>query len=152
MTALQGLICLVAAALMVVEVAILESRGGFLIAGLLTAAAALALVHWGARRRGEGSGPLLYAVGLLGAIGGYCYLALAPSGAIAPQDEVNDWGRMDKRPLIFGYLGIAAFIAFHWLWMAFTQGASAAARPAASVTRRDWPLRLLGALCIAVLA
>ena len=152
MTALQGLICLVAAALMVVEVAILESRGGFLIAGLLTAAAALALVHWGARRRGEGSGPLLYAVGLLGAIGGYCYLALASSGAIARQDEVIDWGRMDKRPLIFGYLGIAAFIAFHWLWMAFTQGASAAARPAASVTRRDWPLRLLGALCIAVLA
>ena len=152
MTVLQGLICLVAAALMVVEVAILESRGGFLIAGLLTAAAALALVHWGARRRGEGSGSLLYAVGLLGAIGGYCYLALAPSGAIAPQDEVIDWGRMDKRPLIFGYLGITAFIAFHWLWMAFIHGAPAAARPAASVTRRDWPLRLLGALGIAVLA
>ncbi|WP_428682013.1 hypothetical protein [Reyranella sp.] len=152
MTVLYGLICLAAAVLMVVEVAVLDSRGGFLIAGLLTAAAALALVHWVARRRGEGSGPLLYAVGLLGAIGGYCFLALAPSGAIAPQDEVIDWGRMDKRPLIFGYLGIAAFIAFHWLWVAFLRGAPPPARPASAGALRKWPVRLLGALGIAVLA
>lgn len=152
MTVIPGLICLVAAALLIVEVAVLESRSGFLLAALPTAAVALALVHQLARRRGEGSGSLLYSVGLLGAVAGYCYLALAPSGAISPQDEVIDWGRMDKRPLIFGYLGIAAFIAFHWLWVAFIQGVPVGARPVAAVSRRGWPLRVLGALAIAVLA
>lgn len=152
MTAIQGLICLGAAALLIVEVAVLESRTGFLLAALPTAVVALALVHQLARRRGEGSGSLLYGVGLLGAVAGYCYLALAPSGAISPQDEVIEWGRMDKRPLIFGYLGIAAFIAFHWLWVAFIQGVPLGDRPAAAVGRREWPLRVLGALVIAVLA
>ncbi len=152
MTAIQGLICLVAAALLIVEVAVLESRFDFLLAGLATAAVALALVHQVARRRGEGGGALLYGVGLLGAVAGYCYLALAPSGAISPHDEVIEWGRMDKRPLIFGYLGIAAFIAFHWLWVAFIQGVPVGARPVAAVGRREWPLRVLGALVIAVLA
>lgn len=151
MTAVQGLVCLVAAALLVVEVAVLESRLAFLLAGLATSVVALALVHQIARRSGERRGSLLYGVGLLGAIAGYCYLALAPAGAISPQDEVIEWGRMDKRPLIFGYLGIAAFIAFHWLWMAFVQGVPAAARPSAAVSRREWPLRVLGALVIAVL-
>lgn len=152
MTAIQGLICLVAAALLIFEVAVLESRFVFLLAGLATAGVALALVHQTARRRGEGHGSVLYAVGLLGAIGGYCYLALAPSGAISPQDEVIDWGRMDKRALIFGYLGIAAFIAFHWLWVAFIQGVPVDARPTSAAGRREWPSRILGALVIAVLA
>ena len=59
MTALQGLICLVAVALMLVEVVVLESRLVFLLAGLTTAAVALALVHGVARRRGEGMESLL---------------------------------------------------------------------------------------------
>jgi len=151
-TALQGLICLVAAALLLVEVAVLDSRFMFLLAGLATSAVVLALVHAVARRRGEGTGSLLYGVGLLGAVGGYCYLALAPSGAIPPQDEVIDWGRMDKRALTFGYLGVAAFIAFHWLWVAFVQGAAQPARATAAATTPGWPVRLLGALAIAVLA
>ncbi len=110
-SARQGLICLVAAVLMLIEVAVLPSRGLFLLAGLPTALMALVFVHRDAGRRGEGVGPLLYGVGILSAIGGYCYLALAPSGALSPTDEVIDWGRLDKRPLIFGYLGVAAFIA-----------------------------------------
>lgn len=152
MTRLQGLICLAAAALMLGEVAVVGSRYGFLLAGTFTAAMALVLVHLTAGRRGDGYGGLLYAVGVLGAVAGYCYLALAPSGAISPQDEVIDWGRMDKRALVFGYLGIAAFIAFHWLWRAYRRGAPPAARPAAAVARREWPVRLLGALGIALLA
>ena len=151
MTRLQGLICLAAAALMLCEVAVLGSRTGFLLAGLSTAAMALALVHLTANRRGDGHGALLYAVGVLGAVAGYCYLALAPSSAIGPQDEVVDWGRMDKRPLVFGYLGIAAFIAFHWLWVAVVHGTPAAARPM-MVRSPQWPGRLLGALGIAMLA
>ncbi|HQS14365.1 hypothetical protein [Reyranella sp.] len=151
MTRLQGLICLVAAALMLVEVAVLETRLAFLVAGLATAAVTLALVRWMTRQHGEGRAALVYAVGLLGAVGGYCYLALAPSGAISPQDEVIDWGRMDKRPLIFGYLGIAAFIAFHWLWVAFVQGPRSLAHPSVVVTAQRWPARLLGALGIALL-
>ncbi|TAJ91975.1 MAG: hypothetical protein EPO10_15460 [Reyranella sp.] len=152
MTPLQGLICLVAAALMLVEVTVLQSRFAFLAAGAATAAVALALVHGEATRRGEGRGALLYAVGLLGAVGTYCYLALAPSGAISTQDEVIEWGRMDKRPLIFGYLGIAAFIAFHWLWVAFVQGSPSAVRPTPAPTAAKWPVRLLGAIGIMGLA
>ncbi len=145
-------ICLVAAILMIVEVAILDSRGLFLLTGLATGLAALGLVHQSARQRGAGTGPLLYAVGIVGAIGGYCYLALAPSGAIAPTDEVIDWGRMDKRAFVFGYLAIGAFIAFHWLWVAFMRGAPAVTRPDPDNGRSRWPLQLLGALAIAVLA
>lgn len=152
MTAIQGLICLVAAALLLVEVAVLESRSDFLLAALPTLAVALALVHQGARARGSGYGSLLYAAGVLGAVAGYCYLALLPSGAIAPRDEVIEWGRMDKRPLIFGYLGIAAFIAFHWLWVAFVHGVPAAVRPSAAVPASRWTLRVLGAFGIALLA
>lgn len=152
MTAIQGLVCLAAAALLIVEVAVLESRSGFLLAALPTAALALGLVHRIASRRGEGHGSVLYVGGLLGAVAGYCYLALAPSGAIAPQDEVIEWGRMDKRPLIFGYLGIAAFIAFHWLWVAFVQGAPPAGRPATADTAPGWAGRVLGAIAIAALA
>ena len=152
MTALQGLICFVAVALMLVEVVVLESRLVFLSAGLTTAAVALALVHGVARRRGEGMESLLYGVGLLGAIGGYCFLALAPSGAISPHDEVIEWGRMDKRALTFGYLGVAAFIAFHWLWVAFVQVVPQPVRANAAATTPGWPVRLLGALGIAALA
>jgi hypothetical protein len=152
MTRLQGLICLIAAALMLVEVAVLESRIAFVAAGLSTAVVALALVHWMARRGEDKRAALFYALGLLGAVGGYCYLALAPSAAISPQDEVIDWGRMDKRALIFGYLGIAAFIAFHWLWLAFVRGPRSLAHPSVAVLSPRWPARLLGALGIAVLA
>ncbi len=152
MTRLQGLICLVAALLMLGEVAFLETRIGFVTMALPTAAVALALVHWLARQRGEGHATLIYAVGLLGAVGGYCFLALAPSAAIAPHDEVIDWGRMDKRPLVFGYLGLAAFIAFHWLWVAFIQ--NQAPPPHRAVVATAWvrPMRFLGALGIAVMA
>lgn len=152
MSARQGLICLVAAVLMLIDVAVLPSRGLFLLAGLPTALVALAFVHRDTGRRGEGIGPLLYGVGLLGAIGGYCFLALAPSGALSPTDEVIEWGRLDKRPLIFGYLGIAAFIAFHWLWMAYARAVPAVARPMPVGAGPRWPMRLLGAVAIAVLA
>ncbi len=152
MSVREGLICLVAAVLMLVEVAVLSSRTLFLFAGLATALLALALVHLIARRRGEGVGPLLYGTGILGAIGGYCYLALAPSGALSPNDEVLEWGRMDKRALVLGYLGGAAFIAFHWLWVAFVRDLPVAVRSPTATPQPRWPARLLGALAIAVLA
>lgn len=152
MNAREGLICLAAAILMIVEVAILDSRGSFLLTGFATGLVALGLVHLSARQRGAGTGPLLYAVGVVGAIGGFCYLALASSGAIAPGDEVIDWGRMDKRALVFGYLGVGAFIAFHWLWVAGVRGAPAMVRPDVVDGRSRWPLQFLGALAIAVIA
>lgn len=152
MTAVQGLICFFAALVLIVEVAVLQSRSDFLLAGIATVVVALALVHQIARRRGDGLGSVFYAAGLLGAVASYCYLALAPAGAIAPQDEVIEWGRMDKRPLIFGYLGIAAFIAFHWLWVAFVDGAAPAARPTVVDKKPGWAPRTLGAFGIAVLA
>jgi hypothetical protein len=151
-TVLQGLICLAATALLVIEVVVLDSRSGFLLAALPTVTVALVLLHRIAKRRGAGAHSLLYAAGLLAAVAGYCYLALTPAGAISPQDEVIEWGRMDKRPLIFGYLGIAAFIAFHWLWVAFARHAPPAARRAPADTTPGWRSRILGAFAIALLA
>ncbi len=148
----ERLTCLVAAILMIVEVGVLESRGLFLGVGLATSLAALGVVHSSARRRQAANGPVLYAVGVVGAIFGYCCLALAPSGAIAAGDEVIDWGRMDKRALVFGYLGIGAFIAFHWLWIAHIEGAPAVSRPDSGGGRSRWPLQFLGGLAIAILA
>lgn len=152
MSAREGVICLAAAILMIVEVAILDSRVSFLLTGFATSLVALGLVHLSARQRGAGNGPLLYAVGVVGAIGGFCYLALARSGAIAPGDEVIDWGRMDKRALVFGYLGIGAFIAFHWLWIAGVKEAPTVVRPDVGDERASWPMQFLGAFAIAVIA
>ena len=57
---------------------------------------------------------LLYCAGIAGSVGGYSYLALTSSG-ITLADEISGWGLLDKRPIVFGYVVVVAFIAYHWL-------------------------------------
>lgn len=146
-----GIVCLIAAVALVLEAVLIDRKIVFLLAGAVTGIAALAGVYAMGRRAGDVRLPitLLYAAGVIGAVAGYCYLALVTSGAIGVDDEVVDWGLLDKRPFVFGYLAVGAFIVFHWLVVRLAEGAppTGAVLPSAS-----WPLRIAGGLLIAVMA
>jgi len=148
MTAGQRLVCAVATGLLLVEVFVLDSRGAFLLAATATTLGAVAaLFAW---RSNDGLASLVYGTGVVGAAAAYCYLALAPSKVAQAGDEVIYWGILDKRPLIFGYLGAIAFIAFHWCVAAFAEP-----RPAVGVrteAKRSWAGRVSGGLFILLLA
>lgn len=110
MTSSRGIICAITAALLLLEVIVIDSRGGFLLAAAFTTLAAMAVLWIGGGR--DDFGGFVYAAGIVGAVAAYCVLALAPSG-VDPADVIY-WGLLDKRPFIFGYLGLIGFMAFHW--------------------------------------
>lgn len=148
MTAGQRLVCAVAAAVLLVEVFVVGSRGAFLLAAAATTLGAIAALY--VLRRTGALASLVYGAGVVGAVAAYCYLALAPSRVAQAGDEVIYWGILDKRPLIFGYLGAIAFIAFHWCVAAFAdQRPPVAARGGEA---RGWTGRALGAPVILLLA
>lgn len=148
MTAGQRLVCGVAAALLLVEVFVLDSRGAFLLAATATTFGAVTALY--ALRSNDGLAGVVYGGGVVGAVAAYCFLALAPSKVAQAGDEVIYWGILDKRPLIFAYLGAIAFIAFHWCVAVF------AARRSPVTAREDeargWTGRVLGAPAILLLA
>lgn len=144
----ERLVAAVAIALLVIEVAVIESRATFLIAAVATGFCALAAIH--AVRRGERLTELIYSGGIIGAVAGYCYLAIARSPIAERGEEVIYWGIMDKRPLVFGYLAVVAFIAFHWCMVAFAGARPVVAR--SEVPPRPWPRSVLGGMVIAALA
>lgn len=141
------LVCAVAVALLLVEVFVIGSRGGFLLAAGVTVLGAAGLL-WAGRHH-DHVPTSIYCLGVIAAVAGYCYLALTPSRIAQPNEEVIYWGFMDKRPFVFGYLGLIAFIAFHWFTAAFR-----APRPILFSPRdgRGWRGRIGGALLILVLA
>lgn len=172
-----GFICLVAAALMLIEVFAIESRGVFLAVAVVTGFCALSLVYaaskgelyaldirlvrLGARTvfpvRANAPGPstlsiLLYGVGIIGAIGGYCYLALADAGTISSDEDLVDWGHLDKRPLVLGYLVVVAFVVFHWFMVGFFFKPTSGGRHAIGARSPRWLTRLSGGVLIAFLA
>ena len=172
-----GFICLVAAALMPIEVFAIESRGVFLAVAVVTGLCALSLVYaaskgelyaldirlvgLGARTvfpvRANAPRPsalsiLLYGAGIIGASGGYCYLALANAGTISSDADLVDWGRLDKRPLVLGYLVVVAFVAFHWFMVGFFFKPTSVDRHAPSARPTRWMTRASGGVFIAVLA
>lgn len=110
------LVCAVAVVLLLVGV-IVGSRDGFLLVAVVTVLGAAGLL-WAGRRH-DHVPTSIYCLGVIAAVAGYCYLALTPSRIAQPNDEVIYWGFMDKRPFVFGYLGLIAFIAFHWFMAAF---------------------------------
>jgi hypothetical protein len=144
---LCGLISLVAALLLLVEVSLLPAKGSFILAALPTAAAALALVHAAAAGRGRrldrviariaGSiglavrqdwpfapnvfSVVLYCAGFIGSVAGYAWLALTNS-SVTRQDVVVQWGLLDKRQLTFAYLVVVAFVIFHHIMARFVFG------------------------------
>jgi len=103
---------------------------------------------------------VLYCAGIVGSVAGYSYLALTTSGLIAA--DVIRWMLLDKRPLVFGYAFIVAFVAFHWFMIGFffdpkhIRGRSSEAGGRTSSlwekTYVRWSIKALGTLLIAFLA
>jgi hypothetical protein len=175
---LCGLISLVAALLLLVEVSLLPSKGSFVLAAVPTAVLALALVHAAAAgggrrldgvlariarsvgltvRPGRPFAPnvfsvVLYCAGFIGSVAGYAWLALTNS-SVTRQDVVVQWGLLDKRQLTFAYLVVVAFMIFHHAMARFVFDRRDAGRGmVGELPHRRWAARLLGAVLIAVLA
>ena len=171
---LCGVIALAAAVLLIVEAAIFPAKATFILLAAPTAIAALILIHVAARaetlrlddaigRIASGVGlairpggtpsvfaVLLYCAGIVGAAGGYAWLALTTSG-ITRDDMVVVWGLLDKRQPVFAYLVVVAFVLFHramvTLFFAPTYGGNEAVAP-----RRSGLARMAGAVVVAVVA
>ena len=171
---LCGIIALAAAILLLVEATLFPAKVTFFVLAAPTVIAALVLVHIVARTealplddaigrfaRGVGLAirpagtpsvfaVLLYCAGIVGAAGGYAWLALTTSG-ITRDDVVVVWSLLDKRQPVFAYLVIVAFVLFHRamvsLYFAPTYGWHEAVAP-----RRPWLARLAGPIVVAVIA
>lgn len=168
-------ISLATAALVIVEALVLRSKAAFALAAAPTVAAALALVWLAARRPrlavedglagladgvGLGIRPagapavaavLTYCAGVIACFAGYAWLALTPSG-IARDDVIVQWGLLDKRPLVFGYLAVVGLVVFHHAMMRLFIAPRWPAPAAAAPSRRSWIGRAIGALVVACLA
>jgi hypothetical protein len=57
---------------------------------------------------------LIHRGGFVVAIAAYFYLSLSRVGTVPSHDPIIAWGYTDKRPLTYGYLLVAALVAFHW--------------------------------------
>jgi len=171
---LCGIIALAAAILLLVEATLFPAKVTFFVLAAPAVIAALVLVHIVARTealplddaigrfaRGVGLAirpagtpsvfvVLLYCAGIVGAAGGYAWLALTTS-SITRDDVVVVWSLLDKRQPVFAYLVIGAFVLFHRamvsLYFAPTYGWHEAVAP-----RRPWLARLAGAIVVAVIA
>lgn len=171
---LCGVIALAAAVLLVVEATVFPAKATFILLAAPTVIAALVLIHVVARaaalplddaigRIASGVGlairpggtpsvfaVLVYCAGIVGAAGGYAWLALTTSG-ITRDDVVVVWSLLDKRQVVFAYLVVVAFVLFHRamvsLFFAPTYGWHEAVAP-----RRSWLARAAGAIVIAVVA
>ena len=171
---LCAVISLAAAVLLLVEATVFPAKATFFLLAAPTIILALVLVHAAARvaalpldaaigRFASGVGlairpggtpsvfaVLLYCAGIIGAAGGYAWLALTRTG-ITRDDVIVVWGLLDKRQAVFGYLVVVAFVLFHWamvtLFFAPTYGWQDAVAP-----RRSWLARVAGAVVVAVVA
>ncbi len=172
---LCGLLSLAAAALLIVEAAVFPARLTFLLLAMPTTVAALILIHAVARTAPfglddaighfardaglairPGGTPslfavLLYCAGIIGAAGGYAWLALTRTG-ITRDDVIVVWGLLDKRQVIFAYLVIVAFVLFHRAMVELFFAPAYGGREAPAMPRRSWLARLAGAVVVAVLA
>src|SRR4051812_46089005 len=97
MRRLERVVCLVTACLLLVEVFVFDSRTIFLATAVPTSLCALLVIYLAARSRAQSElvFALLYSAGVIGAVAGYCYLALASSKVVAANEEVIYWGIMD---------------------------------------------------------
>ncbi|MGQ0581101.1 MAG: hypothetical protein ACT4O6_04140 [Reyranella sp.] len=184
----SGAIALAAASLLLIAALIIDSKGFFLLVAAPIVIVALFLI-WSASRtktrpldvlvaRKFGRTTLallptsptepsilavvLYCLGVMGCAAGYGYLALTSSSVVAANEEVLVWGLMDKRPMIFGYLLVGAFVAFHWAVVGLLFGRPTAGRPTPDIAvagsgllHREpvrWALKGLGGALIGLLA
>ena len=94
---------------------------------------------------------LLYCAGIVGAAGGYAWLALTTTG-ITRDDVVAVWGLLDKRQLVFAYLVIVAFVLFHRAMVCLFFAPTYGWRETHAAPRRSWLARVAGAVVVAVAA
>jgi hypothetical protein len=83
---------------------------------------------------------LLYCAGIVGADGGYAWLALTTTG-ITRDDVVAVWSLLDKRQLVFAYLVIAAFVLFHRAMVCLFFAPTYGWRETHAAPRRSWLAR-----------
>lgn len=172
---LCGVIAFAAAVLLIVEAVLFPARATFALLAAPTMIAALILIHAVARARAlrlddaigrfcsgvgltirTGGTPsifavLLYYAGVIGAAGGYAWLALTKTG-ITRDDVVVVWGLLDKRQPVIFYLAIVAFVLFHRAMVCLFFAPTYGWREAPPVLRRSSLLRVAGAVVIAVAA
>ncbi|MDP3158382.1 MAG: hypothetical protein Q8N31_00070 [Reyranella sp.] len=180
----SGVITFVAACFLLIAALIIDSKGVFLLVAAPTIVVALSLI-WSASRTDtrpldalvarkfgrttlallptSPTAPntlavLLYCLGVMGSAAGYGYLALTSSSV----GEDIRWGLLDKRPIVFGYLIVGAFVAFHWAVVGSFFGRQSAGRPTPSIeiaasgflgrASVRWTLKALGGAFVAFLA
>ena len=172
---LCGVISLAAAVLLIVEATVFPAKATFLLLALPTMIAALVLIHVVARAGTlavddaigriaggvrltirPGGTPsilavLLYCAGIVGAAGGYAWLALTTTG-ITRDDVVVVWGLLDKRQPVFAYLVVVAFVLFHRAMVGLFFAPTYGRREVPPVPRRWWLARVAGAVVVAVAA
>ncbi len=172
---LCGVISLVAAVLLIVEAVIFPAKATFTLLAAPTAIAALVLIHAVARagplRLDDAIGHfaggvglairpagtpsvlavLLYCAGIVGAFGGYAWLALTRTG-ITRDDVVVVWSLLDKRQVVFFYLVVVALVLFHRAMACLCFAPSHGPPVAADAPQRLRLSRVAGAVVVAVVA
>lgn len=170
-----GLLTLVVAVLLIVEVCFLPSKATFAVAAVPTIVLGLLGLLVIARSdeerverplAGAANGVglairpvgtpsvfavLLYCAGIIGIVAGYAWLALTPTG-VGRADVIVQWGLLDKRQLVFGYLAVVALLVFHHAMVRLFFAPPYPMRETAAPVRRPWIARLLGAVLVAILA
>ena len=94
---------------------------------------------------------LLYCAGIVGAAGGYAWLALTTTG-ITRDDVVVVWSMLDKRQPVFAYLVVVAFVLFHRAMVSVFFAPTYGRREVPAAPRRWWLAHLAGAVVVAVVA
>ena len=169
---LAALLVLAVSALVLVEVVFQPGKPVFaalLVPTLLAAAAGLAALlampsTWLERRlaraaQGVGLGlsppgrptafaALVYGGGFVLCIAGYAWLAMTRL-PLTRDDVIVQWGLLDKRMVVFGYLGLVAMVVFHFAATRLFLAPRAPGKPV-EAPPRSWAGRLGGALLIAV--
>jgi hypothetical protein len=172
---LCGAISLTAAVLLLAQAVVFPAKPTFVLLAAPTMILALVLIHVVARAgtlllddaiggfasgvgltihaRGTPSifAVLLYCAGIVGAAGGYAWLALTTTG-ITRNDMVVVWGLLDKRQPVFAYLVVVAFVLFHRAMVCLFFAPAYGWREAPAAPRRWWLARAAGAVVVAVAA
>lgn len=172
---LCGVISIAAAVLLLVEATVFPAKATFALVAAPTMIATVVLIHVVARagslrlddaigRIANGVGltisaggtpsifaVLVYCAGVVGAAGGYAWLALTTTG-ITRDDVVAVWGMLDKRQPVFAYLVVVAFVLFHQAMVCLFFAPTYGWREAPEAPRRWWLARLAGAVLVAVVA
>jgi hypothetical protein len=101
---------------LLLAVAVVDQPRSYLPLAVATIAATLLLIYFLSRGGPAGALSVLAALvhcgAIVGGLAAYATLALTSTGLA--EDQVLRWGLLDKRWLVFAYLIVGGFMAFHW--------------------------------------